>query len=211
MKPLLILSIVFLLAAGILPVNAQDKTVPADKAKAAATDTDKLNFGVFFNPVGFLTMGPIAGVEFTKKNFIADIHVRFPQMGLMMKLTESGWDDFEYCTMKKGIGIGTSLKYFHRTSSGGFYAGGYFEYSFYEAEYDYDGLNKALSEVTALALGANLGYKIMWSHIYLRFGAYLGYALVPKSNWTTTFGVKQSNSTKDYVFIMPDLAIGLCF
>ena len=219
MKPVLFLLAAFLLAGGIFSANAQSLidngaapgmlTEMADKT--TAMDPDRLTFGLYFNPLGFLTMGPLVGAEFTIKSFVADIHVRFPQAGLMMRLVESGWDYFDVCKITGGFGLGIGIKYFMHTETGGFYVGPFFEYSKYEAEYKYkNSINDEKASVTSVAFGGNIGYKFVWSHIYLRLGAYLGGAANTKNEITSRYGTREREDNGLF-FFMADLALGVCF
>ena len=219
MRSFCIFVVVLLLAGGITSVNA-DATpgTPASQPSAyaagsgnTAMDPNRLTFGIYFNPLGFVFMGPMVGAEFTIKSFIADIHYRFPQFGLLMRLIESGVDYWDNCTMDGGVGLGIGLKYFLHTRTGGFYAGGFFEFSQYQAIYKYDNRDfKDRAEVTALAFGANLGYKFAWSHVYLRLGAYLG-AGIPTESKIEEISGHRERSKDVFPFVIPDLALGISF
>lgn len=222
MKPFAFFLAVFLLAGGIFSVSAQDllintETTPitltemADGSRSTAMNPNRPTFGIYVNPIGFLAMGPVVGVECTILCFDADVHLRFPQAGLLMRFIETGWDDFENGKLTSGFGLGFGLKYFYHTRIGGFYAGPFFEYSQYKAEYEYeyDEKNKD-SEVNTLAFGANLGYKFAWSHIYLRLGAYFGGSVNTKNEVTDRYGTKDRKENTHF-FFMADVAVGVSF
>ena len=199
-------------AAGVPAAAPAAASAPAaaPAAETIAPNYDRLTVGIYFNPLGFLTMGPIVGMEFTYKHFILDGHLRFLKAGLLMKLIVEE-HDAEDSKIKSGMGGGFSLKYYtHNETGGGFYVGPFFDFSSYKAEHKYY-RGTAKSDVTVVAAGGNLGYKWAWPHFYLRLGPYFGYAGVVKSDWIGVSGNKEDYSGEGYFFFMADLALGISF
>ena len=182
--------------------------------KPVLMDPNKVYFGIWANPVGFLTFGPMFGFEITKKKINADIHIRIPQLGFMMKLMEAGWDYYDQCKMTGGIGFGAGLKFFLPTGNGGFYVGGLVEYSQYKAEYKGGGWWGEAEEKN-LAFGANIGYRFVWKPVYLRLGAYLGAAVTLdgyyKEAATSGSWSNYNDRSGTTIFYLLDLAIGVQF
>ena len=184
------------------------------QGKPILMDPNKVYAGIWFNPVGFLTFGPMFGFEITKKKFNADFHIRIPQLGLLMKALEAGWDWFDQCKLTGGIGFGAGIKFFLPTGNGGFYVGGMIEYSQYKAEYNGSGWS-GYAENKNLAFGANIGYRFVWRPMYLRLGAYLGAAVTldgfysEKSNSSSWSSYNERSGTT--IFYLLDLALGVQF
>ena len=167
-------------------------------------DPNSATFGIYGNPVGFLTFGPIIGAEFTWSHLNIETHVRFPSVGLLVPILH----DIDYAiTIEKGFGVGIGAKYFLPSRIGGFYAGGFFEFSRYTA--DYDNYNE-YDKTTTMAFGASVGYRFVLSFgLYFRAGAYLGVAVSKTDNFEAYYDVRHY---KDVMFFgMPDLSIGFCF
>ena len=167
-----------------------------------AIDPQKPTFGIYANPIGFATFGPMIGAELTAGKLIAELNFRFPSMGLLMPIV----DDCEKLT--GGIGIGVGLKFYNARPKGGLYVGGLLEYNNYKTS-ETDG---GYSEVAAIAFGANIGYKFAFSSgLYLRTGGYLG------SNFNTKYHQYNRSGSMDdwtgsvYLFGLVDLAIGINF
>jgi len=160
-------------------------------------DPNKFHLGIYANPIGFLTFGPMVGVEFTIKKFIGEINVRFPSLGLMMPLLG------EANSMGSCIGTGVGLKYFKPYPKGGLYVGGYVEY--FKHEYNY---NQGTGKEQGTAVAANIGYKFTFkSGLYIRTGAYLGVGAT--SECITVRGEKEPGDVA--FFGQVDVAIGFNF
>ena len=166
----------------------------------------KLTFGIYANPVGFLTFGPIVGAEITWRHLNLETHVRFPSLGLLMPYMHSIVYDV---SIENGFGVGIGGKFFLPSRIGGFFVGGFFEYSRYKASYDnYAG---EYDITTAQAFGVSIGYRFVLSFgLYFRVGAYLGAASSKTANHVPySYNVKHYKEIE--FFALPDLAIGFSF
>ncbi|MCL2131317.1 MAG: hypothetical protein FWH36_02495 [Lentimicrobiaceae bacterium] len=126
--------------------------------------------GIYLNPLGFLQVGPMLGVEFTfKRHLIIDAHLRFPQAGLLTGLIHDGTTDVAGI---KGIGVGAHVKYFTGGQKGGFYVGPAIEY--FKLSYHCPNAGEEWDE-NSIIVAANLGYKFQFSSgFYMRTGGFLG-------------------------------------
>jgi len=180
---------------------------------APAMDPDKVYYGIWANPLGFVTFGPMFGFEITKNRFNVDFSLRLPSLGLMMKLIESGFEWFDNVTLTSGFGIGATFKFFMPSRIGGFYAGAMLEYSQYTADWKGNGWYGD-SESKVFALGSNLGYKFVFNSFYMRTGAYLGAAATIDGYYKENdYGYdKYTDRTGDVTFFyLFDLALGVQF
>jgi len=169
--------------------------------KPPATDPNKLYIGFYANPVGFLTFGPMVGVELTYNRFIGELNVRLPTLGFLMPYMDS-WEYGDETTITSGIGIGVGAKFFNPTSSGGFYVGGFLEYGMYKSS-----RFSGNGESATIAAAANVGYKFIWSPgIYLRLGGYVGAAYGIKYDWTGESGYKEDDSGSVTIFGLFDFS-----
>lgn len=187
-------------------INAATKEAEAANKEAAKQsypmNPDKFIFGIYANPIGFLILGPMAGFEFTKGRFNAEVNFRFPSLGLLMPVFE----DTEYENkITKGIGVGLGLRYFLPAHFGGYYFGGFVEYGSYIAVY-----GGGFGVAKPLIIAASGGWKFVTkSNIYFRVGGYFGVSF--------NFYEWHSNSGggDDDIYILPvgflDAAIGFNF
>jgi len=152
------LSVLLFFVASVFSVNAQN--APHEK---------DFYTGVYLNPLGFLQVGPVVGVEFTiKRHFIIESHIRFPSAGLFFGPIWEGETDVANIS---GIGVGLHAKYFTGGTKGGLYVGPFLEY--WKSSYDINGGN--LADGSGIIFAANVGYKFQFSSgFYMRTGGFLG-------------------------------------
>ena len=128
----------------------EQENIQADKSGIYRINPEKLNFGIFIEPSGFLLYGPSLSAEFIKGGFNTQINFTFPSLGLIFE-----GDNFAF-------GIGLSLNYFHHSRIGGFYLGGLIEFN------TWNGLHGGVAAM-------NIGYiYVLSSGIYFRTGLNLG-------------------------------------
>ena len=174
-----------------------------------------LTFGMYVNPSGFITFGPIIGVELIANKLDADLHFRFPTLGLLwpyMDLVESGYKN----SVSRGIGVGLGVNYINNRSKGGFYVGGMFEYWFSRWEHKYSATSYRdwYSEVSAIVASANIGYKWLFPNaLYLNLGAYLGASVTTSyfKGYYEQTGGGRSGEGATTIFGMLDVALGYNF
>ncbi len=195
----------------ISPVTAQQPIVqPATTAIAKTPATsyvpEKTNsIGIYANPMGFLTFGPMVGAEFTFNKFILETNLRFPSLGLLVPVAISSEYDN---TVDDGLGIGFGAKFYNAKPRGGFYIGGFVEYWYHN--YTYTEINYYGNE-SGIVFAANIGYKFQFqSGLYLRTGGYLGATVLTVSD---EYGPSSYTdySGDSYVFGLLDLALGFRF
>lgn len=186
-------------------VEVVNTAEPKKDPKKPRLDPNKLYVGFSLEPSGFISGGPSATVEFSKRAFNSSVHVSFPSLALNSK------------TEGFGFGAGGSLNYFWSGPIGGFYLGGVFEwnmfpysqtitktnpYSSYDVATDsYIPANYSVKEQLYshnFILGLNVGYKfILGSGMYFRTGITAGWQL----NW---FALPS-------FYYKPDIAAGYMF
>ena len=182
-----------------------DARTKAAETQSYAMNPQKLIFGIYANPIGFLTLGPMAGLELTYGYFSAELNVRFPTLGLLMPIIhDSRYDN----TITEGIGVGCGIKFFLPSSIGGFYIGGFAEFGGYTASYDD---NSGYDKVDTVIVALNIGYKFVFkSGLYIRLGGYVG-AAFSEDDWHSAYAysvTKTKNTTAGYLL---DLALGFNF
>ena len=171
--------------------------VTGKSVNAQALDPDKTYFGIYANPIGFLTFGPMVGFEVTKGKLIGEFNLRLPKFGALMPAFD------EANSMGSSIGVGVGLKYFQPGAKGGLYVGGYVEY--FKHEYVHD---QGTAKETGTAFAANIGYKFLFqSGLYLRTGGYFGAGVT--SEYVNIRGESKPGETA--IFGLLDLAIGINF
>ena len=189
--------------------TAPAAALPADNNSPGGPFEKNMYTGIYFNPLGFVAIGPMLGAEFTfDRRFILDAHIRIPKFGIQTGTFAEGCGgetDF------KGIGVGASVKYFFQIGNGGIYAGPTIEYS--ALKYKCDNHGKLSSdpylnaETNVLIAAANIGYKFMFSSgFYLRAGGYFG---TYKELTNIRDGEKYSPSTDPFYFF--ELGFGFAF
>ena len=200
MKKVSLLLVVLLLAGGLSSLHAQSP--------------DRTTFGIYANPAGFLLFGPIFGLEMIRNNFDADVHVRLPSLGLLMPYL----DEIEANhtnSVSGGVGVGFGANYFTNGPDGGLYVGGMIEY--WTTRFEHKASSSSswdwYADATGLVIGANLGYKWLFSSgLFLNLGGYLGASVGLDYDWrykSHPGGKKSDGDT--YFFGMVDLAIGVNF
>ena len=180
-------------------INSATSTAQAARtaSQSSAGSHGENSFGIYVNPIGFATFGPMVGVELTKGHFIGEFNLRFVSLGLLMPIFVESAE-----SMDSGIGVGVGLKYFHPGNKGGFYAGGFFEY--WTANYQ---LPNEVAVSNGILIGSNVGYKFIFnSGVYVRTGGYLcvSRTIEYKSSYETTKGATVLGG-------LLDLAIGIKF
>ena len=216
-------------ASGVLSIRYENgitevvNAVPIPGQPSANTDNtamnpDKLNFGIYANPAGFLTFGPSICVEFTKGKFNTEINLIIPTLGLSS--TSSGGS---------GIGGLVTLNYFKHSRLGGFYIGGGIGFTYSESdvrvndyyrvngESYYEWMDYLNYTYTLFTVGLNIGYKFVTkSGLYFRTGAYAGIGF---EEFEATYNGKQvdalysskTRGSESLFYFKPDLTIGYNF
>ncbi len=186
----------------------QETASVISKQSDPAGNEKKNHVGIYVNPIGFLTFGPIAGAEFTFNKFILDAHLHFPTLGLLMPLFGGENSDFDNTSVSGGIGFGLGVKYFAAKPRGGLYVGGFLEHM--SITYEYDN-NTSWADCKEFILGSNIGYKFLFkSGLYLRLGGYFGLAYTYSDDYYN--GYYYSDESGDVtVFGMLDFALGFRF
>ncbi len=192
--------------------NAASET-PAAKAETQIQETTpvessrtrkqaKPNVGVFFNPAGFLTFGPMVGAEFSAGKFDMEANVFFPQVGLLTPIM----DGLDCLNAEGGIGFGASAKFYTNRTNGGFYVGGFTEY--WKTKFVY---SSGFADAAGIAFGTHIGYKFVLPFgLYFRTGAYLGAQVTTKYDWYDSWGYRD-DSGEWFFFGYLDLTIGFNF
>ena len=167
-----------------VPSAGQESTqAESPSGTAYPMNPDKLTFGLYADPSGFLFSGPSISAELTKGRFNFQLNLMFPSVGMLSNYS--------------GVfGIGVVFNYFLPSRLGGFYVGGMMGYSTggeYQhwmegnthSAYDNDGnLIYSYKEdsywksdiIQNFSLALSIGYKfILRSGLYFRTGGYLGY------------------------------------
>lgn len=160
--------------------NVNNPSIAVEKSEVSAINFGngkinvlaKPNFGIFFNPGGFVSYGPMVGAELSVGLFAIEANVFFPQVGLF-----SGF--FQGRGERGGIGFLVAPKFNTNRIKGGYYVGPFAGYmQFWNAYDSYDGYNdyyKDERSTSGTILGLNTGYKfVLWPGLYFRIGAYLG-------------------------------------
>ena len=186
------------------PVVKEVASPVVQTAPASVSGPHGKNFymGIWLDPLGFVTVGPRVGLEFTfVRHLIVDAYVRFPQVGL---LTGFVWEGTFDVSNISGIGIGLSAKYFTGGRKGGFYVGPMFEYW----SMNYNCYASDHWEGKGIVLAANLGYKFQFSSgLFLRLGAALGTSKTTSAYWNGS----ESNKLSFEFFYIAELCFGIAF
>ena len=182
----------------------EQENAQTEKPKNTAMNPDKLNFGVNFNPSGFLLFGPSVTMEFSKGNSNTEINFLFPSAGLA---TSEG---------DGGVGLLLVFNRFWHKRNGGFYfgfGGGFIwiedahSYTAYNYKVIINGQPDLFSGYTTytkhhdayiMIFGLNIGYKfVTQSGFYFRTGGLIGGGYDFGYNSGGTF------------YFKPDVTIGL--
>lgn len=167
----------------------------------------KSGVGIYLNPLGAVTFGPMVGVEIVSpKGFVMDAHVRMPGWGLMHYVIDPEADKI------KGVGFGVGAKRLFPSRIGGFYAGGALEMAFQKHYGEQDSSDPYVEDIQYVAALANVGYKFQFkSGFFINAGAYLGPSYVYKDVWVHNSGSSGDDSSQIWFVGFASLDLGFMF
>ena len=180
---------------------------------AAANTVEPIRpLAIYFNPLGVVQFGPMAGAEIrVLPNIVFDLHLRWAALGLIYQALESeGFeDDVSFASAAAGFGA----RHFFGTagSPNRFYVGGVFEY-FWGFTSGADEIGDWEGEDAGIVLATNVGYRwIFPSGFFVNVGGFAGFGRDLKNDWwyeghTSTVFEIPSETT---VFGMLEVSFGL--
>ena len=179
------------------------------RASTEDWNPNRVNFGIFVNPVGLLQFGPLAGFSLSANKFLTNLHVRIPQAGLLFPIINM---EYRYkVRVTKGIGVGLDANYFSNGPRGGFFIGGMGEFWTMTLDYKYDGpsMYSYHSDNIGGVVTAHGGYRWRWpSGFFLNVGGYAGATFY---NWKSSY-LNQGNTDDDVMFFgMVEVSFGFNF